>query len=404
MKKRIIFVDDEDMVLQGLQRMLRPMRDEWEMEFFNSGAQALERLARSPVDVVVSDMRMPGMNGAEFLAHVMRQHPRTVRLILSGHADKDLILRCVGSTHQFLAKPCDPEAIKATVRRAAATDDALQSDTLKQLVGRMGRLPSIPSLYGEIVEALHDPEVSMDTVGRIIGKDIAMTAQIMKLVNSAFFGLRRHVASPAEAATYLGLDTIRSLVLSINAFSQFESVKIEGFSFSALWAHSLDTGAAAKAVAKAEDMDGKMADESFVAGLLHDTGKIVLAANFPAQCAEVLRLIQGGGLEPCQAEQQVFGANHADVGGYLLGLWGLPVPVVEAIAFHHRPSCAVENGFCPLTAVHVANAFVHGPAEADPAAADARLDAAYLETLGLGARVPVWRENYRNDTKTPRAA
>lgn len=404
MKKRILFVDDEPLVLQGLQRMLRPMREEWDMEFIDGGAKALERMAQSPFDVVISDMRMPGMNGAELLGRVMQQYPKTVRLILSGHADKELILKCVGSTHQFLAKPCDPEAIKATVRRASAADDALQSDTLKRIVAKMDRLPSIPSLYTEIVEALHDPEVTLETVGNIIAKDIAMTAQILKLVNSAFFGLRRQVSSPAEAANYLGLDTIRSLVLSINAFSQFESVKIEGFSFSALWTHSLDTGAAAKAIAKMEGADRKLADESFVSGLLHDTGKIVLAANYADQYAQVLKLTQNDGFDQCKAERQVFGANHADVGGYLLGLWGLPVPVVEAIAFHHRPSSSVEKIFCPLTAVHVANAFVHRSVGTDAASPDSRLDTAYLTDLGLASRVTVWRENYHKDTTTQEAA
>lgn len=392
MKKRILFVDDETLVLDGLRRMLRPLREEWDMEFCDSGAGALARMAETSFDVIVSDMRMPGMTGAELLSRVMQRHPRTVRLILSGHADRDLILKCVGSTHQFLAKPCDPEAIKATVRRAAATDDALQSDALKALVGQMSRLPSIPSLYRDIVEALQDPDVPMAVVGRIIGQDIAMTAQILKLVNSAYFGLRRRVSSPDEAATYLGLDTLRSLVLSLNAFSQFETIKVEGFSFAELWHHSLQTGAAAKAVAHAELAGRKVADEAFVSGLLHDTGKVVMAANFPERYAEVIRLMHAERLEPCAAERRVFGANHPDVGGYLLGLWGLPVPVVEAIAFHHRPLSAAERVFSPLTAVHVADALVQSVGTTDDAGTDPRLDYTYLNDLGLVARVPAWRE------------
>ncbi|MBL9210696.1 MAG: HDOD domain-containing protein [Opitutaceae bacterium] len=392
MKKRILFVDDDPLVLDGLRRMLRPMREEWEMDFCDSGPGALAHMARTPVDVIVSDMRMPGMNGAELLTRVMELHPRTVRLILSGHADRDLILKCVGSTHQYLAKPCDPEAIKATVRRAAATDGALQSTTLKALVGQMSRLPSIPSLYREIVEALQDPEVSMAVVGRIIGRDISMAAQILKLVNSAFFGLRRRVSSPDEAASYLGLDTLRSLVLSLNAFSQFDGVKVEGFSFGDLWLHSLQTGAAAKAVALCEQAGRKLADEAFVSGLLHDTGKVVMAANFPDRYAEVVRLEKAEGLEPCEAERRVFGASHPDVGGYLLGLWGLPVPVVEAIAFHHRPRLGAERTFSPLTAVHVADAFMHRAGAPRDAGPEPRLDYAYLDDLGLAARVPAWRE------------
>lgn len=404
MRKRILFVDDETMVLDGLRRMLRPMRDEWEMEFCESGPVALARMAVSPFDVIVSDMRMPGMNGAELLTRVMELYPRTVRLILSGHADNELILKCVGSTHQFLAKPCDPEAIKATVRRAAATDGALQSDPLKALVGQMSRLPSIPSLYREIVEALQDPDVPMSVVGGIIGRDISMSAQILKLVNSAFFGLRRRVSSPDEAASYLGLDTLRSLVLSLNAFSQFENVKVDGFSFADLWQHSLQTGAAAKAVALSEQTDRKLADEAFVSGLLHDTGKVVMAANFPDRYAEVVRIVQAEGLEPCEAENRIFGASHPDVGGYLLGLWGLPVPVVEAIAFHHHPRLGAERTFSPLTAVHVADAFLHRPTVTDGSSADPRLDFEYLDDLGLAARVPVWRQEFDQTNSTREAS
>jgi HD-like signal output (HDOD) protein len=394
-KKRILFVDDEILVLQGLQRMLRPMREEWEMEFIDGGAKALERMAATSFDVVVSDMRMPGMNGAELLSRVMQHYPKTVRLVLSGHADKELILKCIGSTHQFLAKPCDPEAIKAIVRRASATGDALQSDTLKRLVAQMSHLPSIPALYTRMIEALQDPEATMDAVGGIVSEDMAMTAQLLKLVNSAFFGLRRQVSSPAEAANYLGLDTIRSVVLLINVFSQYQSVKIEGFSLSTLGAHSLDTGVAAKGIAQLEGADRKLADEAFVAGMLHDTGKIVLAANFAWQYGDVLKLMRSDGFDQYRAEQRVFGADHAEVGGYLLGLWGLPVPVVEAIAFHHRPADVVEKTFSPLTAVHVANALVHFMGEADPVFPNRRLDITYLTGLGLIDRAADWLENVR---------
>jgi HD-like signal output (HDOD) protein len=390
--KRIIFVDDEALVLQGLQRMLRPLRNEWEMEFVDSGAKALERMAQAPFDVVVSDMRMPGMNGAELLSEVMKRHPKTVRLILSGHADKDLILKCVGSTHQYLAKPCDAEALKATVLRAASVENTLRDEKTKELVARMDRLPSIPSLYVQMVEALHNPEVTLEEVGGIIAKDMAMTAKILKLVNSAFFGLRRQVSSPVEAANYLGLDTIRSLVLSINAFSQFESLPVGKFSIEALWSHSLNTAAIAKSIAQAESDDPKLADEAFIAGMLHDIGKLVMAANFSQEFNRSLDLILEKKLDPIAAEQEIFGASHADVGGYLLGLWGLPVPVVEAIALHHSQGKAMQKCFSPLTAVHAANGIIHEREVAGEANPPVRIDSDYLTALGLSEQLNTWRK------------
>lgn len=391
MKKRILFVDDEMLVLEGLQRMLRPLRAEWEMVFVDSGAKALELMGQAPFDVVVSDMRMPGMNGAELLAEVLKRFPKTVRLVLSGHADRDLVLKCVGSTHQYLSKPCQPEELKAAIARASQLETSLRDQSLRQLVSRLDRLPSIPALYVQIVEKLQDPQIGLDEIGEIVAKDMAMTAKILKLVNSAFFGLGRQISSPVEAVSYLGVETIKSLVLSIHAFSQFTSVKLGAFSIDALWAHSQQTAGLAKEIARLESADQKLLDDCFVAGLLHDTGKLVLASNFPQQYDRVTEAARGGTLALLTAEENTFGANHAEVGGYLLGLWGLPVPVVEAIALHHQPAQSPHLAFSPLTAVHAADALVHIPlpgTERNPAD---DLDLMYLGRLSLEARLEPWR-------------
>lgn len=391
MKKRILFVDDEALVLQGLQRMLRPMRTEWEMVFVDNGAQALELMTQAPFDVVVSDMRMPGMNGAELLAEVLKRFPKTVRLVLSGHADRDLVLKCVGSTHQYLSKPCQPEELKAAIARAGGLEESLRDQSLRQLVSRLDRLPSIPALYVQIVDKVQDPEIGLDEIGEIVAQDMAMTAKILKLVNSAFFGLGRQISSPVEAVSYLGVETIKSLVLSIHAFSQFSSVKLGTFSIDTLWAHSQLTAGLAKEIARLEGGEQKILDDSFVAGLLHDTGKLVLASNFPQQYDGVLEAGRSGILALLAAEENTFGANHAEVGGYLLGLWGLPVPVVEAIALHHHPAHSLHPSFSPLTAVHVADALVHVPCPGTRHNPECELDLNYLGRMGLEPRLEIWR-------------
>ena len=397
MKKHVLFVDDEEMVLQGLQRSMRAMRNDWDMTFVDSGAKALAFLEMTPVDVVVSDMRMPGMNGAQLFDEVMKRFPQTVRLILSGHADQELILQCVGSTHQFLSKPCDPEVLRATVRRAIELEGSVKNVHLQQLVARMENLPSIPSLYSEIVEKMNDPDAALEDVGVIIAKDPGMTAKILKLVNSAFFGLRREVSNPTDAAAFLGLDTIKSLVLSLNAFSQYESVKTDGFSLAALWNHSLATAAAAKRIAQLEKSAAKIVDHAFAAGLLHDVGKTVLAFNFPDQYGKTIQLAQSQGVDLLKAEQETFGANHADVGGYLLGLWGLPVSVVDAIALHHQPNLGADEGFTPLTAVHAANALVNCGKTAD---SSPTWDAEYLSRLSLADHAADWHKDFFDTTTT----
>ena len=400
MKTRILFVDDEELALRGLSRLLYPMRNEWEIEFLDSGEKALKRMEVAPFDVIISDMRMPGMNGAELLNEVMKRYPKTVRLILSGYADRELILKCVGSTHQYLAKPCDAESLKMTVRRAADLEKSMKTETLRQLVTRCVVLPSVPALYSEMIEALQDPETDVETIGAIIAKDGAMTAKILKLVNSAFFGLGHKIANPNEAVAYLGTDTIKSLALCANAFSEMEHANLQGFSVESLWEHCLVAARAAKMVAIHEDADRKLADEAYSAGLLHDLGKLVFAANLTEEYQQVLTLAREKKIPLAAAEREVFGADHADIGGYLLGLWGLPVPVVEAIALHHRPGNAAQKTFSPLTALHMGNALASTEKPSVPGIVPSPLDLSYLGELGIKDHVDKWQKEWKNQSHT----
>lgn len=384
-KKRILFVDDEPMVLQGIQRLLRPMREEWEMDFADGGEKAKECMGAAAYDVVVTDMMMPGMNGAQLLAHVKESTPKTIRLVLSGHAQQDLAIQCVGIAHQYLSKPCDAGLLKSTIARVTAPGFADRNGQVMTLVAQLGQLPSIPSAYSQIVEMLNSPDASLEEIGELIAGDMAMTAKILQIVNSAFFGLSSRISKPSEAASYLGMATIKALVLSTNVFCQYEQKMPKGFSATDAARHSQQVGALARAIARAEDAPRAVVDESLVAGLLHDVGKLILASSLPEQFE---RAIEAGAVDLPDEERAIFGASHADVGGYLLGLWGLPPPVVEAITLHHSPGESEGESFCPLTAVHVAECLLG--AKSGGASAPAP-DAAYLARLDLADRLPAWR-------------
>jgi len=387
MKRRMLFVDDEPMILQGLQRILRSWRGEWEMEFFDNAAAALHRLTQAPFDVVLSDLQMPGINGADFLAEVKERHPRTIRLILSGHADPKLILQSVGSAHQFLAKPCDPDALKSILGRVAALEAGLPSEALRQLVGQLVNLPSVPSLYLEIAELADRSDASLEAIAQVISRDLNMTTRILRLVNSPFFGLSRGLSSTEEAVAHLGLEMVKALVLSLGTFSHFEQTNLGRDRIQAVWSHSRQVGARAKQIAQLEGAERMTISHAYTAGMLHDVGKLLLAANLSDKVAQAARLAATKGMEDWAAEELVFGASHADVGGYLLGLWGLPEPVVEAVTWHHRPCAAAHLGFSPLTAVHVANAYTCQ----SEGSVGCRYDNRYLAAAGAEGRLPVWR-------------
>jgi putative nucleotidyltransferase with HDIG domain len=382
MKKRILFVDDEHKVLEGLQRMLRSMRSEWEMRFAVSGQEALEILKGKPFDVVVTDMRMPGMDGCQLLERVKELHPQVVRIILSGYSDKDLILNSVGLTHQFLSKPCDGETLKITITRACAMRELLNDESLINVISKIESLPSLPSLYEEVVKEANSQDSSLARVAEIISKDVGMSAKLLQLVNSAFFGLPVRVSSIMRAVNLLGLEIIKTLILSIKIFSQFDHPGMT--SLSSLWDHSISTAMIARSIATQRDLPQNQIDEAFMAGLLHDIGKLILLDKLPEKCVAISNILRSDGCQVWEAELKVLGTTHAQVGAYLMGIWGLSESLVEAIAFHHCPGKCSNDSFGTLSVVHLANSAQHSE---QGEKGMKRLDIGYLKKLGIADRL-----------------
>jgi len=396
-KQRVLFVDDQPEVLQGLRRMLHSLKDEWEMAFAESGEEALGILGERGADIVVADMKMPGMDGAELLDQVMKKYPQVIRIILSGYSDQASIMRSIGPTHQYLIKPCDAETLKTAISRTLGLRRVLADESLKEIVSQIRSLPSLPSLYMEIVKELQSPNSSLKRVGDIISKDVGMTAKVLQLVNSAFFGVPRHISTPAQAVNLLGLDTVKALVLSVQVFSGFKQKQLpHGLNLDSLWRHSIRVGACAKAVCKKERLEEKTVDEALVAGMLHDVGKLVLAAGVPEKYGKALSLATDKSITHEQAENEVLGITHAEVGGYLLGLWGLPDPIVEAIAFHHKPAHCVAKTIGPLTAVHVGDSLDRSLSDSGAGGAAPEVDMAYLAEVAAEDRLEEWSEICRS--------
>lgn len=392
LKKRILFVDDEPMVLKGLQRTLRKMRDAWEMAFASSAQEALAILDNNPMDVIISDMKMPEMDGTQLLAQVKQRHPHVVRLILSGHVEQETTIKSVQFAHQCLSKPCDVEVLKQTLAKLFALRDILSDESIKKIVSQIESLPSLPAIYTQIMAEMQSEDPSIKNVGAIIGRDISMTAKILQVVNSVFFGLPQKISNPQQAVMLLGLEAIKSLVLSVKIFSEFSQKKNSWFDMDAIFNHSISVSTHAKAIVRSEKMDQDVINYSLMAGLLHDLGKLILATNFKDTYRQLLTESQNSNLELWELEHETFGTSHAEIGAYLMGLWNLENPIIEAIAFHHCPAKSVSTQMGLLAAVHVANALVHADGLPQDQQMDLQYDEEYLDRLGITNRIPEWRQ------------
>lgn len=389
--KRILFVDDEPKMRESLQRSLGARRYEWEAAFASGGEAALTMLAAAPFDVVVSDMRMPGMDGAALLETIRQQYPSILRIVLSGFTEMETSLRAVPVAHQFLLKPCDPDTLRTAIDRATSLVEVLNSKMMTSLVGAIQELPSIPRTYRELRKALADPETSIERVVRIVEKDVGISAKILQLVNSAFFGLTREISDIKMAVNYLGINILQNLVVTVEAFRMFRPKKaIPGFSIEELHSH-LQLVARIAAHFPAEK---KLPGAVVSAALLHDVGKLVMAERAPDHFARAVAGAREERRPLFVVEEELIGVSHAEVGAYLLSLWGLPYPVVEAVAHHHHPQRAPQHKVDMITVVYLSNLLAHD-VSSDSSNAQLihqEIDPKVLAAVGASDRISEWRQ------------
>jgi len=332
------------------------------------------------------------MDGAQLLEQVREKFPHTVRMALSGQSDKATILRAVGPTHQYLSKPCDVEELKQKLVHALSLRDLLDNSALKEVVSRLETVPCSPRLHHRLTDLLQSSSASIAEASNIIARDIGMTARVLQLVNSAFLGTPVAASSAEKATTVLGLENLRTLTLSLRMFVPFEGSDTIRAEAAGVWKHSLASAQLARAIAQSEGCPASLVEAAYTAGLLHDIGKLILADSFSEEYEFCLRSRSEQQISTMESEYETFRSSHAQVGAYLLGLWGLPMPIVEAVAWHHQPSQAEPVSFSPLIAVHVGTVLNHRKYPALPQADNTVLDEVLLTSLGLKQRLPVWSE------------
>lgn len=385
-KRRILFVDDEQNVLDGLRNLLRKQRHVWDMTFALGGRAALDEMARAAVDVIVSDMRMPGMDGAELLTRVKEQYPQTARIVLSGHAERDAIARVIRVAHQFLSKPADANTVRTVIERTCEYLTLMRDEGIRKVVGSMVKLPSLPDTYWELTRLAEDPDAGIADMAKVVETDPAMSVKVLQLVNSAYFGLAQRTESIVKAVTYLGIENLKGLLVAAHVFGA-DSPPVEGLSLDQMRDDAVLTANLARQIVR----DPKSADTAFSAGIVRDVGMLVLASDTSKPYAAVLRKARETGRQLAAVEKEELGVTHGAVGGYLLGVWGVPFVLAETVTYHDLPGAVTEGSREVLAAVHLADGLVASARAGVDPVTSGNLDSAFLEQMGLLKELPKWQ-------------
>jgi len=351
--KRVLFVDDEAAILDGLRARLH-RATEWEMVFALGADKALQELERHPFDVVVTDVRMPHMDGRELLQAVSSRWPETVRMVLSGYSEQQQAMNLVPFAHQFVTKPCESQQLRNRIERALQLHDFLRKPELRAAVGRVRSLPAMPRTYALLKTAMANEGSCVADIAKIVAADTVIAAKVLQMVNSAFFRLARRITNIEQAVGYLGFATVRNLVLSVEVFSQWSNAPSLVIELEKLQLHVQRVTTAAAALTAGTPI----VDDTLLAALLHDIGYWVLIQEFPREFQLARQMSAAEGIALRVAETKIIGASHSEIGAYLLGLWGLPYSVVEAVAHHSEPQRVQHEEFDALTGLAMAHSLV----------------------------------------------
>jgi putative nucleotidyltransferase with HDIG domain len=395
MKKNILLVDEDVLVLKALKRSLRRFKDQCNVSYAQSPQEALGQLDQDTIDVLITEVRLITGDCELFLRTFLKRYPGAARIVLTGYTDSDAIFKFAGLAHQLLAKPWSDEKLIETIQRADLISRMLADERLKRRLNQIENFPSIPTVYTELTQKLNNSDASMEEIGAIVIRDPSLTIKLLQIVNSPYYGLPVPVTDPQKAATLLGLDILKGFVLTSGIFKQYEKRSTAGLCIHTLWRHSLKSANIVRQIAKSERLEKEIVETSFIASLLHDVGKIIIASNFPEEYKEICSRSAADGQSGWQAEQSVLGVSHAEIGAYLLGLWGLPLDIIKAVRKHHQPNPEEHTRIDQTVLVHVADA-IENCSASPPDAPVAGLNAAFIDRLHLQDSVAQWIQLIRS--------
>jgi HD-like signal output (HDOD) protein len=391
-KRRLIYLNDPACPRSILAQMFKELREEWETVVTDNLRHATTLMREKPFDALVFDAEQADPERVEFLKETALRDPKMHRFVLTRTEDPKVMQNWSGAATEYLSRQGEARTIESAIRRAFQLERWMQDETLRSLVSQVRRLPSRPVVYRQIMNELQSPDGEIERVAMLIADDPALCAKVLQVVNAAVYALPRQITNAFEAVIFLGLEATKSLVLFAEAVSALDASKCVAFSIEKFWCHCVGTASYARWIALAERDDKWAGEEAYTAGLLHDAGRLMLAANFPERYNAAAKVAEQKGIALRQAEQETLGATHAELGACVLAKWGLPYAILEAMAWHHEPRRAPRRTFLPLTAVHVANILEHQRNPQPGSHFDSDVDSDYLQNVGLAGHLTRWLE------------
>ncbi len=366
--KSILLLTDESSACPGLADTLRLAAGGRAVRVVTKPAEALDLTARGDCEAILCYFHNGIFESVNFLGEVWKRQPNVARFLLADEeVDDESRLRCAFAGHHLLSLPLDPRSLAEALQACEAAQVLVPNERIKLLVSRIRAFPSEPAVYAEVVREVRSRNPDPARIAQIIGRDVGISAKLLQIVNSPFYGRVQPVSELTEVVLFLGFDLVESIVLSLEAISRFDHVRHTYLTAESVWGHSQRVAELSRRIChQREEGHGErgLSPTAYLGGLLHDIGKLAFARNLEEDYREIIQIARCEKRPLYEIELEAWGVTHADAGAYLLGLWGLPFPMLEAVARHHAAPDSF-NAFSPALAVHLAENLIRGDVTLD---------------------------------------
>ncbi len=359
MKAKILFIDDHRNILDSLRLSLRSMRNEWDMSFAASGAEGLDIFETFLPDVVVTDMRMPNMDGTHVLRKIQKRKPDVGKIILSGYSDKETVIKNIQLANEYLSKPCKTQDLIEAIRNTLRTNDIILNPEIKSVIAEIETIPASMVVYEQLIAELENQNTTSRAISEIIAQDVALTANIVRIINCTFFNFPKQVRDIDHAVQLLGPQTLLNIVKSSQIFEKFKEFDESEISLKMLWEHSLRVASLSKLIAASSDLTETNCSDCVVASMFHDIGKFIFASKMKHQFSKAIAMVREEKCSLDVAEKCILGSSHAEVGAYLLARWGFSHDQVSILRSHHDESVMDSQAVTPQMVLFVADCLDH---------------------------------------------
>ena len=381
---------------QALADISQALGAEWMPTPVGTEAEALAQLDKYAFEALLVDFNLGSPDASDLLNQALAKRPQTARFLLAHEADLALVAAKVEGTHQILPKPLELASLRSRLEDGVRPEATSHGQPAADAANGAEAKPSVPAIYAELLKAFDSPEVTPAQIGSLLAQDAELSAEVLRLASSAYLRSPRPCTDLVEAVNSLGLPAVKGLIQALRFLAENSHLRPGYLSLEQLWQHSTTVAQIARDLVLFETRDRALAGEAFVAGLVHDLGKVVLVTNFDDLYCRVHSLARKQPVAIWEAEKEMFGASHGEIGGCLVGMWNLPGSAVEAAALHHEPPLGENRQLTPLAAVHIANVLAHELVPSEEFRIAPVIDTRLLNELGLLQRLPLWRAAIAN--------